>query len=160
MIDALTRKFHSYINENNPELFLELEEDDSLTVYLRQKVNAALELMSHLEDEPNYIIEEACMEVLTQELKPSKFNYIINILEEEFIDNYEKLQETGTLKFEAINMLAHCVPVFEEQHFSEENEDNGFLRLAITGAIGNYLNGNKREGKVKNELQQSAKAKG
>lgn len=143
MPDTLTKKFRSYIRENNPELLLELEEDDSLAEYLTQKVNAALKLMSHLEDEPNYIIEEACMEVLTQELKPSKFNYIINILEEEFIDNYEKLQETGTLKFEVINMIAYCIPVFEEQHFSEENEDSRFLRLAITGAIGNYLNGNK-----------------
>ncbi len=143
MLDTLTKKFHSYIRENNPELLLQLKEDDSLADYLTLKVNAALELMSHLEDEPNYIIEEACIEVLTQKLKPSKFNYIINILEEEFIDDYEKLQESGTLQFEAINMIAHCLPVFEEQHFSEENEDNGFLHLAITGAIGNYLNGNK-----------------
>lgn len=142
MPDTIAKKLHSYIRENNPELLLQLEEDDSLAEYLIQKVKAALELMSHLEDEPNYIIEEACMELLTQELKPSKFNYIINILEEEFTDNYEKLQESGTLRFEAINIIAQCTPVFEEQHFSEEDEDNRFLRLAITDAIGNYLSGN------------------
>ncbi len=143
MKQQLTKKLHSYIKDNNPELFFQLEQDNALHDYLSAKVVAAVELMRHLKDEPGYIMEEACMEVLTQELKPSKFNYIINILDEEFIDDYEQLQETGMLKFEAINMIAHCLPVFEEQHFSEENEDNPFLRLAITGTIGNYLNGNK-----------------
>lgn len=143
MEKKLTESLHAYIKDNNPELLLQLQEDGSLVVYLTHKVNAALELMSHLEGEPDYIIEEACMEVLTQELKPSKFNYIITTLEEEFIHDYEKLQKTGTLKYEAINMITHCTSVFEELHFSEENEGNRFLQLAITGAIGNYLNGNR-----------------
>ncbi len=144
MKQLLTKKLHTYIKDNNPELLFQLEQDNALHDYLSAKVIAALELMGHLSDEPEYIMEEACMEVLTQELKPSKFNYIINILEEEFLEKYEQLQESGTLKLEAINMVNQCLPVFEEQHFAEEDEDNRFLRLAITGAIGNYLEGNIR----------------
>ncbi len=138
MLEIIIKKYHQYIRENNPELLIQLEEDGSLKAYLSAKVASAIDLLIHLREEPPYVLEEACMELLTQDLRPSKYNYIIEILEEEFPNKYDQIKESGILKFEAINIINHCLPVFEEFHFSEENEDDNFLRYAILGAIENY----------------------
>ncbi len=79
------------------------------------------------------------MDVLTQDLRPSKFNYISSIIEEEFETTFRQLQESGTLKFEVINLIQECQPVFDDLIFSEENEDNQFLRHCIAGTISEYL---------------------
>ncbi len=140
MKEILTNKLHQYISENNPDILLPLEEKSAVTEYLTNKASSVDALLKQLEGQPEYIIEESCLDALTQDLKPSKFNYIKNILEEEFEATYQQLKESGTLLFEAINLVNHCQPVFEDLHFNEENESNRFLRYAIIGSINEYLN--------------------
>jgi hypothetical protein len=111
--------------------------------------------------QPAYIIEDACMDVMTQDLRPSKFNYISNLLQEEFESTYIQILECGTLKFEVINLINQCQSVFEDLNFSDENEDNQFLRYAILGSISEYLEGVTSEDEnVKDGLQQSTKTEG
>lgn len=144
MQDILIYKLHQYIRENNPDLLLQLEEDSKVTEYLSNKISTVDELLNQLDKgQPAYIIEEACMDILTQDLRPSKFNYICGILEEEFEATYTRLQNSGTLQFEVINLINHCQPVFDIIGFTEENEDNRELRYTITGAIREYLESNK-----------------
>ncbi len=139
----LINKLHGYVRENNPDILLQLEESGSVTEYLSNKVSTVNALLDQFEKgQPAYIIEEACLNVLIQDLRPSKFDYIITILEEEFEDKYQQLQETGVLKFEVINLINYCQSVFEDFGFSEANEDNLFLRYAITGTISEYLESN------------------
>lgn len=88
---------------------------------------------------PAYVIERSCMDILTQDLRPSKFKYISNVLEEDFADTYQLLQDSGALKFEVIHMISLCQSVFEDLDFSEENEENQFLRYAIIGVIKEYF---------------------
>jgi Domain of unknown function (DUF1896) len=144
MQDILINKLHQYIRENNPDLLLQLEEDGKVTEYLSNKISTVDALLNQLDKgQPEYSIEEACMDVLTQDLRPSKFNYISNIVEEEFEAIYQQLQKSGTLQFEVINLISHCQPVFDAIGFTEENEDNRQLQYAITGAISEYLERNK-----------------
>ncbi len=139
MLEALINKLHEYIRENNPDLLLRLEEDDKVTKYLSNKVSTVKALLNQLnKDQPAYIIEDACMDVLTEDLRPSKYNYICNILDEEFGDTYQQLIDNGLLQFEAVNLVNHCQSIFEDLKFSEETEDNQFLRYAIIGAISEY----------------------
>lgn len=140
MQDILINKLHEYIRENNPDVLMQLEQDGKVTEYLTNKISSVNALMNQVEKgQPAYIIEDACMDVLTQDLRPSKFNYISSVLEEEFEATYQQLQESGTLKFEVINLINQCQSVFEDLNFSEANEDNQFLRYAITGAVSEYL---------------------
>ena len=48
------------------------------------------------------------MNELTKDLKPSKFNYIVNILEEEFEFAHQQLSKLRLLQYEVMNMIAHC----------------------------------------------------
>jgi hypothetical protein len=143
MEKMLIKKLHEYIRENNPDLLLQLEEDSKVTEYLFNKVNATAPIIIEYKGQPDYIIEEACMDELTKDLRPSKYNYINQILEEEFEDTYQQLQNSGTLKFEVINLISQCQPVFEAIGFTEENEDSSELRNAITGTVSEYLESNK-----------------
>ena len=158
MKEVLINKLHHYISENNPDVLVLLEEDGKLTDYLANKVNTVDVLINQVnESQPAYIIEDACMDVLTQNLKPSKYNYICNILEVEFENYCQQLKDSGTFKFEAVNLVNYCMPVFEDLVFNEENEDNRFLRYAIIGCVSDYLQGNSENENVSDELQQSTK---
>lgn len=154
MKDSLIKKLHEYIRENNPDVLMQLEEDGRVTEYLSDRLSTVVGLLSQLnKGHPGYIVEETCMETMTQDLRPSKYNYISNILEEEFEFTYQQLKESGTLKFEVINLVHQCRSVFEDLNFSEENEDNRFTRYAIIGCIGEYFGSLIREQEnVSNEL--------
>ena len=144
MQEILINKLHQYIRENNPDLLLQLEEDGKVTEYLSHKISTVDALLNQTDKEqPAYIIEEACMDILTQDLRPSKFNYISAILEEEFDTAYRQLQKSGTLQFEIINLVKYCQPFFDALGFTDENEDSRELQYTITGAIGEYLEKNK-----------------
>jgi len=145
MQDILINKLHEYVKENNPDVLIPLEESGGVMQYLKNKVNALNDLLEQLQEAktPVYVIEEVCQEALTKDLKPSKFNYICTILEEDFEPIYQQLQESGTLKFEVINMITYCQPVFESFGFTEETENERQLRYAVTGAISGYLENNK-----------------
>ena len=155
MQQTLMNKLHKYIKENNPDLLFQLEEDRKVTEYLADKINTVSALIKQMDTgEPAYIIEDACMDVFTQDLRPSKFNYISNLLQEEFESTYNQIQESGTLKFEVINLINQYQSVFDDLNFSEENEDNQFLRYAIIGTISGYLEGVTSENEnVKDGLQ-------
>lgn len=134
-------KLHSYIVTNNPDLMLGLQENLSVTSYLEEKMSLIDPMLETLQKEgkPAYIIEELCMNELMKDLRPSKFNYIKEILETEFEDKFKQFRESGILTYEIVNMIAVCKPVFDNMRFSEENEDDRMLQYAIIGTIQEYL---------------------
>jgi len=142
MQENLINKLHEYITQNNPDLLLTLQEKNRVTSYLIDKINTIKDLLDQLREakKPEYIIEEICMEELTKDLRPSKYSYIVNILEEDFANTYNNLQRSGKLLYEVVNMIGYCDQVFESLKFSEENEDNRQLRYTVTGIINEYLN--------------------
>ena len=141
MQDILINKLHAYLEQNNPDILIALEEESNVTKYLTDKISTIDSLTSQLQSEgnPPYLIEEICMEILTKDLRPSRFNYICTILEEDFENTYHQFQLSGTLKLEVINMITEGEAVFEQVGFKEENENSRQLRYAITGTISEYL---------------------
>ena len=139
---------------------MQLEEDGKVVEYLSAKINAVSASINKAEKgHKSYILIDTCMEMMTKDLRPSKFNYIRNILEEEFEERNQQITESGLLQFEVINIIAYCQSVFDDLNFSEENEENRFLRYAITGVIKEYLDERTSEN-VKDGLQQSTKTVG
>lgn len=128
---------------NNPDMLLDLRASFSQMRYLEQKVYALQPFLAVLlaENKPAYIIEELCLNELTKDLRPSKFNYIRGLLEEEFGEEFIRMKEAGTLTYEIVNLTAACKPIFETLGFNEENEGDRELHYAIAGAIKDYLEG-------------------
>jgi hypothetical protein len=139
--EQLTDKLYAYLVDNHLDLLISLQEDHRLTPYLEQKVASVQELIETLraENRPQYVIEALCLEELTRDLRPSRFNYMRELLEEEFETEYHRMRETGILTYEIINLIGACEPVFEVYGFSEENEDDKELRYSVMGMIAEYL---------------------
>ena len=134
-------KLRAYITEHNPDLLLQLQGNFSVTQYLEDKVASVMPMVKELlsEGKANYVIEELCMNELTADLRPSKFDYLKTILEEDFPDDYNRMAEAGVLTYEVVNLIEACKEVFGTHGFTEENEDNRFLRYAVIAEIHDYL---------------------
>ncbi|MFT4152246.1 DUF1896 family protein [Parafilimonas sp.] len=141
MTTALREKLWAYIVENNPELVFSLQEEHSASRYITEKVNAVLPLAEQLfaEGMPYYAIEEQCLKVMTEDLKPSRYQYIRSVIEEEFPEHYKRLKENGALTYEVVNLIEACKGIFNDFDFTVENEDNRHLRYAIIGQVHDYL---------------------
>lgn len=141
MEDILKEKLWFYIIHNNPNLMFTLQEEYSVTDYLNKKVNGVKSIMEDMlsEGTPQYIIEEICLNVLTEDLKPSRFIYIRSLLAEEFEKTYTTFHESGILTLEVINLMESCKEVFETIGFTNENEENPTLKNALIGQIADYL---------------------
>lgn len=142
MQTILQEKLWAYIVHNNPDLLFNLQESYSVTQYLEKKVKGVQALAERLlsEAKPQYIIEELCLDSMTKELRPSRFLFVLSVLEEEFESDYRRLKEEGTLTYEVLNMLDACKAIFDELGLSEENEHESHIYYAITGQVHDYLN--------------------
>jgi hypothetical protein len=141
MQQVLLEKLHQYLINNNVDLLIALQQENKVGSYLKDKVDSVGPLVEELlaENTPAYIIQERCMDELTTDLRPSKFNYLISILEEEFEEESSRLKENGPHAYELINLIEVCKPVFENLGFAEDAEDDQHLRYAIIDAVKGYL---------------------
>lgn len=141
MQEKLIKKLHDYIRDNNPDLLLMLEEENRVMEYLHENVASTNGLINQLLDDkkPSSVIEEHCMEEMTRQLSPSRYNYLKALLDDEFPNEFERFNHAGILQTEIINLITVCDPVFHELDFSEENENDRYLRYALTGAVHEYF---------------------
>lgn len=137
----LIEKLKSYIMQNNPDLLISLQDGFSLREYLEEKVLSVEPFITLLlnQQKPQYVIEELCMNQLTKDLRPSKYNYLLNALEEDFLSAYTYFKRNGVLTYEILNLIEVAQSTFKNYNFSEDNEDDRMLRYEITGIIKDYL---------------------
>jgi len=141
METILTEKLWNYIVNNNPELMFNLQESYSVMTYLKEKIEGIHGLIQRLnyQNLPMDLIEELCMDELTKELKPSRYNFIRNIFERQFTEKAQMLKEHGTLTYEIINILISCEGIFRQLGFAGEEEKDRMLRITVTDRIECHL---------------------
>lgn len=144
MEKILKEKLWDYIIHNNPDLMFKLQEEYKAADYLNEKVKGVLALAEEMlsESTPMEIVEEICINVLTEDLKPSRFNYLCSLLQEKFEIVYIDYRSKGSLIYEVIQMMEYCKETFDAIGFSKETEQNPVLKNAILELIGPYLNKN------------------
>lgn len=137
----LRETFWQFIVEHNPELMFSLQEDYSVMSYLDCKMASIQPMLEGLKmsGQPRYAIIDQCMETLTEDLKPSRYEYIKALLEKDFAKQAEELRENGTMTFELVGMIEAFQSVFEQFNFNEANEEDPRLAYAIIGLIDAYL---------------------
>ncbi|WP_377022493.1 DUF1896 family protein [Mucilaginibacter angelicae] len=142
MKTQLIKRLHDYLLEHHTDLLIALQEDHRLDHYLNSKADSVDDLILQLQDEqrPPYVIEALCLEELTRDLRPSRFSYLRDLLEEEFAADYRRMRDSSILTYEIINLIGACEPIFEVYHFSEEDEYSRDLQHAVMGMIAEYLN--------------------
>ncbi len=139
MRDKLQGLLLGYIRENNPDLLFQLEEDDALHAWVLEKIQEVELVLQN--SKPSLLMEADYLDLMTAELKPSKFHYIRDLLEEAFPAEYEQMKASGALSIEVVNMISACKGLFDEFPLSEDMEENLALDHAATGVISDFLQG-------------------
>lgn len=162
MRQQLIRKFLAHVRENHPDILFDLGDNEALMQWMNDRLIEVSGIIQQMKKtyKPDGKIISACMEELTQNLLPSRYNYIRDILQDEFEEDYSRFVRLGILQFEAVNMVIYCRSTFDDLRFSVENEDNRFTRYAITGLIKDYLQENSVNEAVNDVLQQSKEIQG
>jgi hypothetical protein len=140
MEQLLAKRLYEFILLNNPDLLIR-ENEKGINQIISDKIKNVVPVLENLlvQNCPAYIIEELCMDQMTEDLKPSKYHYIARVLEEEFPDRYSSMREAGILTYEIAGIIDHCDSVFDHFQFSRFTEEDRKLYYVVTGAIGSYF---------------------
>jgi hypothetical protein len=143
MKNILIRKLHDWLFQNNPDVLFELQHDGKLVEYLEAKVDGLGDLPEKLRSDgrPSDVVDEICMNELTQEYLPSRYNYLMEIIESDFLETFYGWKEGGVLIYAVVDLLGKCQATLNSLKFSEGNEDDRMIRYAVIGVIKEYLVG-------------------
>lgn len=136
MSDKLQGLLLGYIKENNPDLLVQLEQDDALHQWVVEKIQEVELVLNHAK--PTKLTDAAFMEIFASDLQPARFRYIKDLLETEFSDIYERMLEAGTLNYEMVNMVSACRYLFEDMPLIDDMV-NPQLDHAVANVINDYL---------------------
>lgn len=141
MEQNLKEKLWDYIIRNDPDLMFRLQEEYKVGDYLDEKVKEVLILAEEMSADsvPTEITEEVCLNILTEDLKPSRFNYVLELLREKFEIVFSAYTLNDTLTFEVLQIMEYCRNIFDKTGFSKETEQSPALKNAIVEQISSYL---------------------
>ena len=119
----------------------DLQQKRRVDIFLEQQVSSALSTAKSL-TESGYsqsAVLDICSKQLALDLGPSRYQYIVSVLSQEFESIYAGLKESGLLLIEAVNLVSYCKPTFRSLGFGVNKEDEKQIYLAITGMISEYF---------------------
>lgn len=141
MKTRLKKQFEKLLQEEYPEMILLFSEKGTLSQYLEDRIKWIEPVLDELmqEDIEDDEIIALCIKELTSGFGPSKYRYLLTVLEEEYPEDYHRFNAAGVLKFEVTNLIVACTAAFDAFEFSAETMDNTFLRHMIIAEIHDYL---------------------
>lgn len=133
----LKERLWKYIIKQNPELMFSLQEDYAAVPYINEKINSIKSQLKTWEKigYPEPSIHLLAMEVLTSDLKPSRFQFISNILKNKFPVHYNQYKSQGILAYKTISLVELCKEAFDSIRFSEAHFNSKRFKEAISGII-------------------------
>jgi hypothetical protein len=139
MSDKLQGLLLGYIKENNPDLLMQLDEDDALHAWVIEKIHEVELVLG--DAKARRVPDNEFMDLMTVDLKPSKFHYMRDLLEDQFPEEFDQLLASGELRFEVIQMIGLCNHLFEAMPLREDIDENAQLDHAVKTVMTNYLLG-------------------
>ena len=139
----LLEKYRVYITTHNPELVLMNQDIYPLSRYIRERMDQVMPTLKYLQDigKPEHEVIALCLDHLTRELKPSKADYLREVLETEFPREQHTLRQAGTLTYNVVALIRHCDEVFGSFGFRENHTGSTLLRHAVIARVQDYLVG-------------------
>lgn len=141
MLSNLKDRMVNHIVDNRPDL-VELSDDNFLTNRMEKFWESSIQPIIEEKRKhgiPDLFIEEEVWEEFIVFLGTSQYDYVSSILFEYFIDSYISFSSVGILKYELLNIVILCERIFSEYGYSDANQDDRILELAVISAIDEYL---------------------
>lgn len=141
MGQAILNEFIKILIKSYPDLLFEVQENGQLQAFIQGKLEAIQPIVQSLRDagQPRHIIEELVLDHLMSTVGPSRYDYIVEVLEADFTELYSDMHGSGVFTYEAIGILLKVTHVFDELAFSDANKEDRLLRYAIIGAIQEFI---------------------
>jgi hemoglobin-like flavoprotein len=141
MRKQLKEKLWASICSDHPDLMFALQQKRRVDSYLDQQVSSILSTAEKLTQNglSQSAVLDICSKQLILDLGPSRYEYIVSVLSQEFESIYAGLKDSGLLIIEAVNLVRYCKPTFRSLGFSADTEDDKQMYLAITGMISEYF---------------------
>lgn len=141
MVHQLKEQLWAHIIVHNPDLSEVLDQDYGILNYLEDKVGAVLPLAEQMlaEGRPEHAAIELCMGILTEDLRPSRYEYILLVLTEDFSGDYARFKAEATVRYHALQMTGVCKDIFDNLDFKEENMHSNLVYQSILIGMEGYL---------------------
>jgi hypothetical protein len=141
MKNQLKEQLQLYIAENYPEKVHQLNPDVPFSTYMEDRVNLIEPLMDELisQGKNHEEILDICMDEIISVMPPSKYNYLLEVMEEEFPAEYDTFKSLGVLQYTVINIMQQCEDAFEAFDFSHDTIDDRFMRYMVIAEIHDYF---------------------
>jgi hypothetical protein len=141
MVHQLKERLWAHILVHNPDLSERLDQDYGILNYLEDKVNAVLPLAEQMlaEGRAEHAAIELSIDILTDDLRPSRFDYILLLLTEDHPSDYARFKAEGTVRYHVLQMTGVCKDIFDNLDFKEENMHSNLVYQSILIGMQGYL---------------------
>lgn len=137
MESQLKEQLWKFIIQHNPELMFSLQENYAVNPYLNEKISSIQPQLKSWKKigYPETSIYLLAMEVLTSDLKPSRFHFISSLLKHDFPVHYTEFKTQGVLAYKTIALVDLCKGAFDSIRFSESHFNSNRFKEAISGIM-------------------------
>lgn len=145
MEELLLAESHAYLYLDNPEILLKDSQLHCRGGSLNKKVNKTctrIKKMIASGFSPDEIIDQS-VELITAELRPSRFGYVCAVIASEFPNTFIRWVKTNALTDQVLEVLSACEPVFSLLKFNVRTAEQHSIYTTVTNFIRHYLK-NKR----------------
>jgi hypothetical protein len=135
--ENLIKLFMAFISENNPDVIVSIGSTGSMKRFVRDKAEVAMDLAKNLKERglPESEILDACFESMVKEMKPSRFNFLKDLIQNHFPEKLKRYSETGVMTYEIIQVIESHGHLFEKYRFGETETKNDLLETEFVGIL-------------------------
>jgi len=136
-----TDKLSKFLYENHPDLIFKLKETDELDDFINVRAEATsteFELLSTQGVHQDCAFETVIAN-LQEGLKFSRFNMVESILQEHFIDTYDKFKDKNKRMAFLVQLVLQCEEVFKKYDCSDNFAYDDHFDAEIIGTIEEIL---------------------
>lgn len=137
----------SYLYLDNVEILLKDHKGYVSPRILKKKVHRTCDRISAMMlDGIDFeeVIDQS-VELITTELRPSRFGYVCSIIASEFPDTFLKWVKTRALAGQVLAILKACEPVFDLIKFNAKAKGHHSIYVTLTNFIRHYLKTQKKK---------------
>jgi hypothetical protein len=151
MEELLTAGYYPYLHLDNPEILIKYPLVHRQVRELKGKVKKTSDQIREMMARGisrEEIIDQS-VELITSELRPSRFGYVCAVIASEFPKTFLKWVKIDELSDQVLDVLRACEPVFNLLKFKAHLAEQHSVYLTVTSFIGHYLKRKNRSSKPK-----------
>lgn len=154
MEELLTAGYYPYLHLDNAEILIKDSQVYCQPRSLKKKVKKTCDQIREMitRGVSREEIIDHSFELITSELRPSRFGYVCAVIASEFPRTFLKWVKIDELADQVLDVLSACEPVFKLLKFSTHSAEQHSIYVTLTNFIRHYLKRKNRQARVKAKI--------